>query len=354
MSPPADLFGDTPAAIVPARATPAPDRDIGRLPRPATDSPLRLTPPANVYLGTSSWSFPGWRMVWEGRHSPGTLSRQGLPAYAALGLFRTVGIDRSFYGPLSSEQYAEYRAQVPDTFRFLVKAPGLVTDAVTRGEDGRGLAPNRCFLDVDLAVERFVEPAMQGLGETAGPLVFQFSPVPRAMLEDPARWVEALQAFLAALPREVAGRRPLYAVELRNPEFLTPRLMRALRDTGTRYVIGLHDRMPPAERQAAALRVLDGGSGEGWEPAGPLIVRWNLRPGFQYEQAKERYEPFDRLVDEDPATRHLLARLVAVTVRAGQPAFVIANNKAEGSSPLTILKIHETLAGMLGAPGPAM
>src|SRR5687768_5452928 len=124
-----------------------PRRRGGGLPAPAEGSPLRRAAPARVYLGTSSWSFPGWQgLVWQGQHTAPSLSRDGLPAYGALGLFRTVGIDRSFYAPMSSDEFAAYALQVPADFRFLVKAPALVTDAVVRAEDGRGRALNRTFL----------------------------------------------------------------------------------------------------------------------------------------------------------------------------------------------------------------
>ena len=305
---------------------------------------MRRAAPAGVYLGTSSWSFPGWQgLVWQGQHTAPTLSRDGLPAYGALGLFRTVGIDRNFYAPMSADEFAAYALQVPADFRFLVKAPALVTDAVVRAEDGSGRAANRWFLDADMALDKFIGPAIEGLGQRAGPLVFQFSPAPRAMLADPVAWIERLGLFLEMLPREVRGQRPLYAVELRDPEFLTPRLMRLLRAQGVRYVIGLHDRMPGIERQVNALRVLDGCVEGDYAPSGPLIVRWNLRPGLKYEEAKEHYFPFNRLVDEDPDTRRMLAALAHAATRNGQPAFIIANNKAEGSAPLTLLTLAEAI-----------
>ena len=71
--------------------------------------------------------------------------------------------------------------------------------------------------------------------------------------------------------------------------------------------------MPDPLRQATALALLDG------EPAGPLIVRWSLHGGFKYEQAKAKYEPFDQLVDEDPATR-AVTRRTGRALRAGRPA----------------------------------
>ena len=51
-------------------------------------------------------------------------------------------------------------------------------------------------------------------------------------------------------------------------------------------------------------------------------MRWSLHGGFKYEQAKAKYDPFDRLVDEDPATRVALAELIARYAIAGQPVLV--------------------------------
>ncbi|MFO1080708.1 MAG: DUF72 domain-containing protein [Reyranellaceae bacterium] len=300
--------------------------------------------PADIRLGTSSWFFPGWRgLVYEGQHAQPTLSRKGLAAYAGIPLLRTVSLDRTFYAPLSTVQYRQYADAVPRDFSFVVKAPALVCDATVRDEGGRGLRPNPHFLDPAIAAREFVVPCLEGLGGKAGPLVFQVSPLPSKMLREPASLIEHLQAFLAALPSAIGGHRPLYAVEVRNPELVTPRLVKMLGGAGARYCVGLHARMPPAERQAQAVRALQAIS------PGPLVVRWNLHRGFLYEAARQRYEPFDRLVDQDPETRTVLARLAADTVRAGQKVWITANNKAEGSAPLTVLELAKEIDRALTA-----
>jgi len=140
------------------------------------------------------------------------------------------------------------------------------------------------------------------------------------------------------MPRELGKHRPLYALELRNGELLTPRLMKMLANVEVRYCVGLHDRMPEIERQAAALGVLDG------DAPGPLVVRWNLHRGFLYQAAKQRYEPFDRLVDEDGETRRILAGMAAAAFKAGRKVWIAVNNKAEGSAPLSLLKLAAEIA----------
>lgn len=305
--------------------------------------------PAGVYLGTSSWSFPGWQgIVYGSAYTEGQLARGGLAAYAQHPVLRTVSIDRGFYQPLDAGEYARYARQVPDAFRFVVKAPAQVTDAMIRGEHGAPDAPNPRFLDPALARDEFVGPALAGLGAKAGPLVFQLTPLPREMLRPP----EALQAivarigeFIAALPRAVDGIAPIYAIEPRNPELLTPRFVRTLREAGARLTISVHARMPEAARQSTALRAMDAMTDEGddWRMKGPLVVRWNLHAGLRYDEAKHRYAPFDRLLDADILTRGTLAHLVHVALKSGQPAFVIANNKAEGSAPLSCVELAKAV-----------
>lgn len=313
--------------------------------RPARDSPLLEAPllPPDIRLGTSSWFFPGWRgLVYEDVHPQATLSRKGLAAYAQIPLLRTVSLDRTFYAPISTVDYARYASQVPEHFSFVVKAPAIVCDAVIRDEEGRAKVPNPHFLDAAIATREFVLPCLEGLKAKVGPLVFQVSPLPRSLVEDATLFIDRLEAFFAALPHELGTRRPIYALELRNPELLTPRLMRMLARAGVRYCVGLHDRMPEVERQEAALRALDG------EEPGALVVRWNLHRGFLYQAAKQRYEPFDRLVDQDGETRRSLARMAVRALKAGQKVWITANNKAEGSAPLSVLELAREIARQIG------
>jgi len=345
----ASLFGDddlpaethAPATDAkPARARRSGKRGV--TPAPISDAVAATAAalPPNVRLGTSTWSFPGWNgIVYGDDYSPQKLSRDGLDAYGAHPLLKSVSIDRSFYAPLSIADYLRYAQQVPEDFRFVVKAPASVTDAVVRGSRGEPAGPNPAFLDTRIAIDEFVRPCLDGLGRKAGALVFQFSPLPDALLADPAGLIERLAAFFAALPPLPAEPdSPRYAIEIRDSILLTPRFIRALAASGVRYCVGLHARMPDPLRQAAALALLDG------DTPGPLVVRWSLHGGFKYEQAKAKYDPFDRLVDEDPHTREALAELAARYVLAGQPVLITINNKAEGSAPLSCIELAKAIA----------
>jgi len=335
---------DSPAAAAIAdtlASTDTPKKRRGRNVLAAPPSPelleLAARLPPQIHLGTSTWSFPGWTgIVYGDDYSNSKLSREGLSAYGAHPLLKTVSIDRSFYQALTVTEYLRYAQQVPEHFRFIVKAPMTITDATVRTGRGEPVSLNPCFLNAQMAIDDFVTPCIEGLGTKAGALVFQFSPLPDQMLAQPAVFVERLAAFFAALPALPDG--SCYAVEIRDASLLTPRFIRMLKTAGVRYCVGIHARMPDPLRQAAALALLDG------EPAGPLIVRWSLHGGFKYEQAKAKYEPFNRLVDEDPATRVSLAELAARYALAGQPVVIAVNNKAEGSAPLSCVKLAREIA----------
>lgn len=292
-----------------------------------------------IRLGTSSWSYPGWAgLVWDGRYSESTLARHGLSAYAAAPLFRTVSIDKGFYRPLSVVEYARLADAVPADFRFVVKAPSLVTDAVVRGDKGQGLQPNAGFLDPLLAVDTFVRPALEGLGDKIGALVFQLSPLPAHLLSDPDTLLGRLSTMLRALPslRPVAPD-GVIAVEVRDPVLLGQPLADVLREAGATYCLGLHSKMQTIDAQLPMLRAL-------WP--GPLVCRWNLNPvngAYGYEDARDRYAPFDRIVDADLRTREALTRVATATARAGHPVYITINNKAEGSAPLSVRALAESL-----------
>jgi hypothetical protein len=75
-----------------------------------------------------------------------------------------------------------------------------------------------------------------------------------------------------------------------------------------------------------------------------LVVRWMLGHGRGYEEARELYAPFDRLAAPDPESRESIAALLRRAVRAGKEGVVIVNNKAEGSSPLSIVELARAVA----------
>jgi uncharacterized protein YecE (DUF72 family) len=239
---------------------------------------------------------------------------------------------------LNVAQFAEYASQVDQDFRFVVKAPSLITDALIRDESGRGMRTNAHFLNVAEAIQMFVEPALEGLAHRLGALVFQISPLPTSWLSRMPELISRLHHLLSAIPdfHHVAPD-AVVAVEVRDREWLTPQFVQALRETGATYCMGLHAKMPPISEQLPILRAL-------WP--GPLVCRWNLNPlhgAYGYEDAQQAYEPYDKMIDPDVETRAMLAKVIAGTAKAGQNVYVTLSNKAEGSAPLSVIELTKTL-----------
>lgn len=296
--------------------------------------------PPQVYLGTSSWSFPGWAgLVYDGVYTESKLARDGLGAYAQHPLLRTVSIDRTFYAPLSEKDFADYAAQVPEHFRFVTKAPMAITSSYLRDDDGK-FSDSPFYLDAEYAVNEFIAPCTNGLLTKSGPLVFQFPPQGKRHTSNPDPFINRLYRFLNVLPPGIH-----YAVEVRDPELLTDRFFKCLSATNAMFCIASHARMPSPAEQIAMMRTHHNDTA--------LVCRWSLHAGFRYEDAKSRYYPFDKIVDEDIPSREAIASAIVAAASAGKPSFVTINNKAEGSAPLSVERLAElVVAYRTGPPNP--
>lgn len=300
------------------------------------DAALAARLPAHVRLGPSSWSFPGWRgIVWQEPHSEAQLAEEGLAALSRHPLFGTVGVDRGFYTPVPPEAWRRYRAQLATAPGFLLvpKAWSEVTTAVfphhPRYGDKAG-KPNPGFLDATITREQIVEPYLAEVGPHAGPIVFEIPPFP-ATPADARRVADALDDFFAALPR--SGR---YAVEIRSRALLTPRYLRVLANHGVGHVLNYWSAMPSVGEQLTLPGIL----------TAPFVVsRLMLPPGERYDERRAAMAPFDRVVDPQPDMRADVVALIRRAAEEGREVFVIVNNKAEGSAPLTVRALAELLAG---------
>ena len=297
--------------------------------------------PATLHLGTSSWAFPGWHgLVYAREERTERLTRYGLAAYAQHPLLRSVGLDRTFYQPIAREAFAAYADALPADFRMLVKAHAAVT---TPGGLARFRTPGApdVYLDAEYATRAVVEPAVEGLGDRLGVLLFQCPPLPRQprlVAEFPRR----LARFLRALPRGVP-----YAVEVRTAALLHDEATRAayveaLAEGGATHGFTVHPSMPPIPEQLERLPPSVWGQG-------PVAVRWMLQRDQEYESARDAWAPFHELAAPDPVTRVEVADLVRTLLGAARPVIVIANNKAEGSAPRTLMALARALDGGTGS-----
>ena len=299
---------------------------------PAELTRLRAAIPEGVRFGTSSWTYPGWKGLVYSRDYPATgAGAQMLAEYAHWPLFQTVGIDSSFYAPLTERTLRSYAEALPPGFPCVSKVWDRITvhTFANAREKAKAGQVNPDFLNADLFLESVWEPCREHFAGHTGPFVFEFQAIARTDKVSPQDFAGRLDAFFAKLPRE--GR---YGVEVRNPEFLTPAYFAVLREHDVAHVLSSWTRMPSIGMQLDL---------PGSVTASFLVARALLRPGRYYADAVDAFQPYDRIRDANPELRSDLVRLVETAEKLRIPAYVLVNNRAEGSAPLTIAAVARLL-----------
>lgn len=330
-----DLFGEPIAPAAGRGTTRRADKPsrVAAATAASEHSALAAQLSARLRMGTSTWSFSGWKgLVYADEYDESTLARQGLSAYAAHPLLRSVGVDRSYYRPLDAETLARLRKAVSADFRFLLKAHAalMLPKSARRPVYLEGVPD--VFLDADHAIRHVIDPARRVLGETLGVVLFQFSPLGSRVLAYRRELLQRLYEFLRALPSGVN-----YAIEWRDPEMLGADYQQMLRAAGAVHGYAQHPRMPSVDAQDDVAAEIDSSSG-------PLVIRWLLAPGRSYEAAKAAYAPFDQLIDPDPVARRTVVGLARRALATGRDVTIIVNNKAEGSAPKSIVELAREFA----------
>lgn len=287
---------------------------------------LAASLPATLLMGTSSWGFPGWQgIVYARKRSTSVLAREGLHEYAQHPLLRTVGIDRSFYAPVPDEDLVRYAEQLPDGFPCCAKAPAAVTAPTLQGMGRHSTNPD--FLSSGRFIRDMLDPFARSFNRHAGPFILQFSPPVNPRSSDATAFIEGLDRFLGELPRDFR-----YAVEIRDKWALTDAYRDALARHGCGHVYNYWSAMPLPGAQARTMAPED-------QPF--VVVRLLLRPGRWYEDQRQVFAPFDKLVEPDDEMRRDVLDIVRRAATGTRQVYLLVNNKAEGSAPLTIEAIAE-------------
>ena len=287
---------------------------------------LRALAKDNIWIGTSSWKYEGWldqvysrgRYWTRGRFSRKHFEAECLAEYAQT--FPTVCGDFSFYQFPSPEFWSKLFASAPPELRFALKVPEEVTVEVfprhPRYGSRAGMV-NESYLNADALRALFLE-LLEPYRDRIGPLIFEFG----ARSSPLRQFVQELDAFLTQLPGTF-----LYAVEVRNREFLRPAYFDCLRAHGMAHVFNSWTRMPGLAEQTAMPEAFT---------ADFTVTRALLRPGRAYEQAVEKFQPYDKVQDENPEVRDALRAMIRRMQEERRAAYIYVNNRLEGNAPETI------------------
>lgn len=286
-----------------------------------------------IFIGTSSWKYPGWcgalydraRYEWRGKFAESRFNRGCLGEYAEV--FKTVCVDAAYYN-FPSRQYLEGMVnQVPEDFLFGFK----VTDAITiknfpnldRFGDLAG-KPNANFLNPDLFATGFLQPC-ESIRDNVGLLMFEFSRFWPTDYEHGRDFIADLDKFLGLLPKGWP-----YGVEMRNRNWLRPQYFECLARHEVTHVFNSWEAMPSVGEQMAL-------AGSRTTP-NRTAARFLLKPGRNYEEAVKTFEPYDRVKEENTEARAAGRALIAEGKAAGpkKRTFVFVNNRLEGNALSTI------------------
>ncbi|MEQ9569306.1 MAG: DUF72 domain-containing protein [Longimicrobiales bacterium] len=153
-------------------------------------------------VGTSGWSYDEWK----GRFYPDDLAKGDMLAYYAERL-GAVEVNNTFYRLPRKDMLAGWAEQVPDTFRFVIKASRRITHNAKLGPDAR--EP----LD-------FLVGNLSAMGDRFGALLVQTPPWLKADLD-------VLRTFLDWIPEGVRA-----AFEFRSRSWFEDPVIDALAERG--------------------------------------------------------------------------------------------------------------------------
>ena len=163
-----------------------------------------------VHVGTSGYNYEAWR----GSFYPEDLSAKKMLAYYAE-QFDTVEINYSFYRKPTPKILEGWAAQVPERFRFALKAWQRITH-------------QKRLRDTGELLEGFIDAA-RTLQSRLAPVLYQLPPNLKADLP-------LLRDFLHQLPRDLRA-----AFEFRHASWFSDETYAALRDAGAALCIAESD-----------------------------------------------------------------------------------------------------------------
>lgn len=285
----------------------------------------------NIWIGTSSWKYDGWfnqiysrsRYQTRGRFSQKRFEQECLNEYAEV--FPIVCGDFSFYQFPAETFWQKLFSSAPRDLNFAFKVPEEITAKVfplhARYGPKAGLA-NEAFLNADMFEIGFAKPLLP-YRERIRTLIFEFGSFSRkTMAGGGDEFMSALDPFLGRLTPEFR-----YAIEIRNPEFLGSEYFGLLRRHRVAHVFNAWTRMPEIGVQTALPES---------RTADFTVVRALLRQGRAYEEAVERFSPYDRVQDENPGTRKAIRDVISKAREKKEPSYIFVNNRLEGNAPKTI------------------
>jgi len=286
---------------------------------------------AYIHFGASSWAFEGWKgIVYFQNYPENKFKKDCLAEYAADGRFSTVGMDLFFYQPPTEAILKHYAAQLPPGFKACSKVWEQLTiyrfpNQSRYGKMKGQINPN--FLNPDIFLNTVLKPYQNVFKDHTGPFIFEFQ-YTKAADKSVEQFCQDLDHFFSKLPKDFH-----YSVEIRNKNFLQKNYFDTLKKHNVAHVFNQWSYMPPIGEQLQHDSLT----------ADFILARILTPLGMSYEASVDKFEPFDKIVAPLPAMRQDVMKLVELAIKSKKIAYLLINNRAEGSAPLTIVELQKML-----------
>ena len=178
-----------------------------------------MTGSGTIRTGIGGWTFEPWR----GTFYPDDLPKAKEADYAVNHL-GTIEINGTFYRTQSPATFGKWRDAAPEGFVYAVKALQycVAKKKLAEAEDSIG---------------RFLASGLSELGDTFGPILWQFRETRKFDPED-------IAAFLAMLPESIDGVKARHVIEARHESFACAEFVELARKHKAAIVIADHEKHP--------------------------------------------------------------------------------------------------------------
>lgn len=308
-----------------------------------------------VSIGTASDRYVGWfgqiysEERYKGRittrtHTIGSQSfnEEVLPVESVEEYFQhfpILEIDFTFYGLLLGQDrkptqtyrvLQAYSRYLSRDDRLILKVPQVIcAQRLWRGER---FIENSDYLNPEIFIHQFYEPATDLLGNLIKGFIFEQEYQPKKDRTSPAEYVEAIDGFLDKIPDD-----DRYHMETRTEAYLVDPYFEVLETYGVGRVLSHWTWLPPLRTQFAE-------SGGKFSSAGnQCIIRLMTPLRVRYEESYAMAFPFDKLVN-GMFHSHMVDDTVEMMLAAidqGVHTNVVVNNRAGGNAPLIAQRISE-------------
>ncbi|MBN1221744.1 MAG: DUF72 domain-containing protein, partial [Candidatus Aminicenantes bacterium] len=221
-----------------------------------------------------------------------------------------------------------YQRYLTANDRVILKVPQIVFAKKIR--KGKSFVANTDYLNADLFVKRFYEPAASILGSNLSGMIFEQEYQRKNEQSTAEKLASELDVFFSSIPPD-----DRYHTEIRTGRLLSEPLYRILKKHGVGLVMSHWTWLPSLCEQYAHSK------GAAFNRGNTLLVRLLTPRGKTYADTYAAAHPFDKSVN-GMLQAHSVQDTVTVmraALQNGRWVYLLINNRAGGNAPLAAVEI---------------